>query len=76
MDICIAVAECDWRTGKKVKVAVFAREDRRQEAIDAGAHIVGEHELVQAMLSRAEPWEYSPGVPLSCSLEKCSMPCA
>jgi len=36
-------------TGKKVKVAVFAREDRRQEALDAGAHIVGEDELVQAI---------------------------
>ncbi len=42
--------------GKKVRVAVFAKEERHDEALAAGAHLVGERDLVQVLISR---WEGS-----------------
>jgi len=46
-EIVRGVAKLPHGTGKQVRVAVFAKEDRHEEAIAAGAHIVGEKDLAQ-----------------------------
>ncbi|NND85033.1 MAG: 50S ribosomal protein L1 [Acidimicrobiia bacterium] len=42
-------------TGKSVKVAVFAPADKHAEATEAGADVVGDQQLVEAIMAGEEP---------------------